>query len=86
MAILNTKTAARLLAGLTSTCLIAACQSGTVSYKVASHEEAAIPVAVAVTPDATEKEDGMSLNQWGGTVPEARPTTPVDNGALGEIE
>jgi len=30
-------------------------------------------------------EDGPKVNQWGGIVPDALPTTPVDDGGLGEI-
>ena len=43
------------------------------------------PVAVATELDMTEAE-GPVTNQWGGVVPEAKPTTPIDNGALGEVE
>ncbi len=34
---------------------------------------------------AVEPEEGPQVNQWGGIIPDAKPVTPVDDGALGEI-
>ncbi len=80
-------TAARLAAGLTGLCLIAACQSGPAEtvYTVTAHPEASQPVAVASSLDLTQPDEPVT-NQWGGVIPEARPTTDVDDGGLGEIE
>ena len=73
--------AARWIAGITALCLAAACQSQPTTLVV----EAVAPVAVATELDTTEP-DGPITNQWGGVIPDAKPTTPIDNGALGEIE
>ena len=50
--------------------------------RAAKAEGANEPVAVIaeVVP-----EDGPAVNQWGGIIPDALPTTPVDDGGLGEI-
>jgi hypothetical protein len=40
------------------------------------------PLAVAAV---VEPEDGPQVNQWGGIVPDAKPVTPVDDGALAEV-
>ena len=73
--------AARWIAGITALCLAAACQSQPTTLVVETVE----PVAVATELDTTEP-DGPITNQWGGVIPDAKPTTPIDNGALGEIE
>jgi len=79
--------AVRLIAGLTGLCLAAACQSqpATLVVEAVAPAEPVEPVAVATELDTTEAE-GPVTNQWGGVVPEAKPTTPIDNGALGEVE
>ena len=88
MPLTKSMNAARWVAGLTGLCLAAACQSQPATLvveSVAVPAEPATPVAVATALDTTEPE-GPVTNQWGGIVPEARPTTPIDNGALGEID
>lgn len=79
--------AVRLIAGLTVLCLAAACQSQptTLVVEAVAPADPVEPVAVATELDMTEAE-GPVTNQWGGVVPEAKPTTPIDNGALGEVE
>ncbi len=42
------------------------------------------PVSVAAQLVARQTT-GTQYNQWGGIVPEAKPTVPVDDGGLGEI-
>jgi len=79
-------TAARLTAGLTALCLMAACQTQAEPvYEVVPHKAADVPVSVVVALETTEP-DGPVTNQWGGITPEAKPTKPVENGSLGEIE
>ncbi|WP_291078887.1 hypothetical protein [Hyphomonas sp.] len=80
--------AARLAAGFAALCLFAACQSPapqTLVVEAVSPAQPVEPVAVATQLDTAEPE-GPVVNQWGGIVPDAKPTTPVENGALGEIE
>ncbi|WP_290483080.1 hypothetical protein, partial [Hyphomonas sp. UBA3601] len=79
--------AARWIAGITALCLGAACQSQPTALVVeaVAPVETVEPVAVATELDTTEP-DGPITNQWGGVIPDAKPTTPIDNGALGEIE
>jgi hypothetical protein len=79
--------AVRSFVGFTGLCLIAACQSqpAMLVVEAVAPAETIEPVAVAIELDTTEPE-GPVTNQWGGVVPEAKPTTPVENGALGEIE
>lgn len=80
-------TAVRWIAGLTAVCLTAACQTQptTLVVEAIAPVETVEPVTVAIALD-TSPPDGPVTNQWGGVVPEAKPTTPIDNGALGEIE
>jgi len=53
------------------------------SYRVtAANDDTRLPVIVAAV---VVEEEGPQVNQWGGIVPEAKPTTPVDDGGLGEI-
>ncbi len=71
----------RLLAGLTLFAALGACATAApVSVVEAPGAEEPVAVIAEVVP-----EEGPQLNQWGGIVPDAKPTTPVDNGALGEI-
>ena len=80
--------AVRWIAGITALCLFAACQSPapqTLVVEAVSPAQPVEPVAVATQLDTAEPE-GPVVNQWGGIVPDAKPTTPVENGALGEIE
>ena len=78
---------ARWAAGLAALCLAAACQSQpeTLVVEAVAQAEPVAPVAVATALDTSEPE-GPVMNQWGCSVPDAKPTTPIDNGALGEIE
>jgi hypothetical protein len=73
--------AGRTLVGLTLVAALGACVTAPpVSVIEAPGAEEPVAVVVAVVP-----EEGPQRNQWGGIVPEAKPTTPVENGALGEI-
>ena len=80
-------TAARLAASLTGVCLMAACQSepAITTYSVTPQAQAYEPVAVASSLDLTQPDEPVT-NQWGGVIPEAKPTTSVDDGGLGEIK
>ena len=86
MRIARTPAAGRAFAGLLILCGLGACATAdpVMTYRVAGHAEAARPVTVAVVPDMTE-EDGAQINQWGGVIPDAKPTTDVEDGGLGEI-
>ena len=52
---------------------------------VAPHSAAYVPEPAAVEPEQQTSEN-TPYNQWGGKVPDAKPTTPVDGDGLGEIE
>ena len=52
---------------------------------VAPHSAAYVPEPAAVEPEVQTSEN-TPYNQWGGKVPEAKPTTAVDGDGLGEIE
>ncbi|KCZ50297.1 hypothetical protein [Hyphomonas pacifica] len=82
----NCLTAVRLAVGLTGICLIAACQSEPTetTYSVTPQAQAYEPVGVASSLDLTQTDE-PGTNQWGGVIPEAKPTTSVDDGGLGEI-
>lgn len=81
----NFSAAGRAVAGLMVLCGLAACATnGTPTYRVAHHAEAARPISVAVMPDVSADEDPQT-NQWGGVIPDAKPTTEVEDGGLGEI-
>tara|TARA_R100000365_G_C2736272_1_gene65560 strand:+ start:1128 stop:1361 length:234 start_codon:yes stop_codon:yes gene_type:complete len=73
-------------AGLSGLCLIAACQSepAITTYTATPQVQAYEPVAVASNLDLTQPDE-PATNQWGGVIPEAKPTTSVDDGGLGEI-
>jgi hypothetical protein len=73
--------AGRVLGGVALLAALGACASGT-DIRAVNAPGAYEPVAVVA---AVEPEDGPQVNQWGGIVPEAKPVTPVDDGALGEI-
>ena len=85
MRIARTPAAGRAFAGLLILCGLGACATAdpVMTYRVAGHAEAARPVTVAVVPDMTE-EDGAQINQWGGVIPDAKPTTDVEDGGLGD--
>jgi len=74
------------LAGLAALAFVNACASAPTETTYAVIPAAALPepVEVPVPLDMNETE-GTQYNQWGGIVPDAKPTTPVDDGALGEI-
>lgn len=77
--------ASRTAAGLMGLCGLVACATNPApTYQVSSHAEAARPVSVAVTLDS-ENDDGPRTNQWGGVIPDAKPTTKIEDGGLGEI-
>ncbi|MCA8900176.1 MAG: hypothetical protein KDA53_02895 [Hyphomonas sp.] len=67
------------LAGTALLVSLGACAGGIRSVKAPGYDQ-----PIAVVADVVP-EDGPQVNQWGGIVPEAKPTTPVDDGGLGEI-
>ena len=69
------------LAGVGLIAALGACTSGP-QIRAVKAKGAYEPVAVVA---AVVQEDGPQVNQWGGIVPDAKPTTPVDDGALEEI-
>jgi hypothetical protein len=73
--------AGRVLGGLALLAALGACAGGS-QIRAVKAPGAYEPVAVAAV---VEPEDGPQVNQWGGIVPDAKPVTPVDDGALGEI-
>lgn len=54
------------------------------TYKLLASATDVEPVSVAA-PLVARQTAGTQYNQWGGIVPEAKPTVPVDDGGLGEI-
>ncbi|MEZ5945416.1 MAG: hypothetical protein R3C13_06925 [Hyphomonas sp.] len=69
------------LAGLCLMPVLAACATGP-QIRVAKAPGANEPIAVVA---AVVPEEGPKTNQWGGVIPDAKPSTPVDDGGLGEI-
>ena len=71
------------LAGLGLLAALGACASSEAAFEVtAPTADTREPVAVVAD---VEPEEGPRVNQWGGVVPDAKPVTPVDNDALGEV-
>lgn len=54
------------------------------SYRILAQADPVAPVSVAA-PLVENSSQGTQYNQWGGIVPDAKPSTPVDDGGLGEI-
>ncbi len=73
--------AGRMLAGLALLGALSACVAGE-GIRAVDAPGAYEPIAVAAV---VEPEPGPPVNQWGGIVPDAKPITPVDDGALAEI-
>ncbi|MEZ5999654.1 hypothetical protein [Hyphomonas sp.] len=73
--------AGRLLAGLVLLGALTACVAGD-GIRAVNAPGAYEPIAVVAV---VEPEDGPQVNQWGGIIPDAKPVTPVDNGALAEV-
>ena len=73
--------AGRLLVGLALLGALSACAAGE-GIRAVNAPGAYEPIAVVAV---VEPEDGPQVNQWGGIIPDAKPVTPVDNGALAEI-
>lgn len=71
------------LAGLCLLAALGACASGQQIRVAAATPDSREPVAIAA---AVVPEDAPKLNQWGGVIPDAKPTTPVEDGGLGEID
>lgn len=66
-----------------SGCLSAPKQPKTI-YKVTRSAQVPTPVAAAIYVSPPVRT-GPRINQYGGEVPEASPSTPVGEGGLGEI-
>ena len=73
--------AGRMLAGLALLGALTACATDG-GIRAVNAPGAYEPLAVVA---AVEPEDGPRVNQWGGIVPDAKPVTPVDDGALAEV-
>ena len=71
-----------LAAGLGLLAALGACASGQQIRVAAPTPDSREPVAVVA---AVVPEDGPKVNQWGGVIPDAIPTTPVEDGGLDEI-
>lgn len=65
---------------------VSACASGpsVTTYKVLTAATDTTPISVAA-PLVARQTTGTQYNQWGGIIPEAKPTTPVDDDGLGEL-
>jgi hypothetical protein len=76
--------ARRVLAGLAGL-LLASCAAvpATPVITLASASEGE-PVAVAV-PVSDNPAEGMSVNEWGGEVPQPKPSDEVGDDGLGDI-
>ena len=74
--------AGRMLAGLAFLGALSACATGE-GIQAVNAPGAYEPLAVVAV---VEPERGPQVNQWGGIVPDAKPITPVDDGALAEID
>lgn len=69
--------------------LLSACELGSrkppvKTYTLLSAATQTAPISVAA-PLVARQTQGTQYNQWGGIVPDAKPTTPVDDGSLGEL-
>ena len=73
--------AGQMLTGLALLGALGACVAGD-GIRAVNARGAYEPLAVAAV---VEPEEGPQVNQWGGIVPDAKPVTPVENGALAEI-
>ena len=73
--------AGRALAGLALLGALGACVASD-GIRAVNAPGAYEPIAVVAV---VEPEDGPRVNQWGGIVPDAKPVTPVDDGALAEV-
>lgn len=78
----NFRSAGLSLAGLGLLAALGACASGSQIRVEAATADSREPLAIvaAVVPDEDQR-----LNQWGGVIPDAKPTTPVEDGGLDEI-
>nr|WP_321360442.1 hypothetical protein [uncultured Hyphomonas sp.] len=73
--------AGRMLAGLALLGALSACATEE-GIRAVNAPGAYEPIAVVAV---VEPERGPKVNQWGGIVPDAKPVTPVDDGALAEV-
>ncbi len=70
------------LIGAAALALLGACATPPPYQVVAPAPGAYEPVT---TSAALMEETASQVNQWGGIIPDAKPTVPVDDGGLGEL-
>lgn len=76
----------RLLLAALATALLAGCASvpaEPVITQAVAAEPAPVDVAAPVSENTSE---GMTENQWGGEVPDAKPTEEVGDTGLGDLD
>jgi len=77
--------ARRVFIGLTALAL-AACQTP-VTEPVVSQTETAEPDPVDVAvPVSDNPSEGLTENDWGGEVPQSKPSGDVNEGGLGDLD
>lgn len=82
MKTLMSRPAGLALAGIGLLAALGACTTAEPITVTAATPDTREPIAVVA--DVVE-EEGPRVNQWGGIVPDAKPTKPVDNDALEEV-
>ncbi len=71
---------------LTAAVLLAGCQT-VPAEPVVTLEQVAQPAPVDVAAPVSENtSEGMTENEWGGEVPEAKPTEDVGESGLGDLD
>jgi len=82
-------TRARILLAAGAALALAGCQTAPIVPVIEIADDAAPgeapPVDVAV-PVSDNPAEGLSENDWGGEVPQAKPTEEIDDGGLGDIK
>lgn len=72
--------------GVVSAMALAACQTGPAETQISAAPASQTPAPEAVAASLiAEVRTGPRVNQWGGVIPDAKPTVPVDDGGLGEV-
>lgn len=76
----------RYLLAAAAAALLAGCES-VPSEPVITQEQAAEPAPVDVAAPVSENtSEGLTENEWGGEVPEAKPTEEVGESGLGDLD
>lgn len=77
---------ARVLSAACAVLALAACQTAPGETLIALAEAAdPAPLGVAV-PVSANPAEGLTENDWGGEVPQARPAVAVNEGGLGDLD